>query len=132
MFKKLKTHLQSDQVFIILILVLVSVGSFGLGRLSILPTNHDSDPGVARVLITPSSGIGSSIDTTPRDSPVPTVDRNETLPQPVVASRSGTKYHSLTCPGASQIKAANRIEFASPAEARAAGYTPAANCPSVY
>jgi len=132
MFEKLKTHLQSDQVFIILILVLVGVASFGLGRLSVLPNHFEAHPGEARVLITPSSGMRSSVDTTLRDSPAPTVDTNATSPQPVVASRSGTKYHLLTCPGASQIKAANRIEFASPAEARAAGYTPAANCPVVY
>ncbi len=46
----------------------------------------------------------------------------------IVASKNGTKYHELTCPGAKQIVAANRIYFASPAAAEAAGYTRAANC----
>jgi hypothetical protein len=49
----------------------------------------------------------------------------------VIGSKSGTKYHLPTCPGASQIKSENRIEFASVAAAVAAGYKPAANCPGL-
>ncbi len=49
----------------------------------------------------------------------------------VVASKSGTKYHLPDCPGAKQIKESNKISFASVSAARAAGYTPAANCPGL-
>ena len=49
----------------------------------------------------------------------------------VVASKSGTKYHLPTCSGAKSIKPDNLITFASIAEAEAAGYTPAANCPGL-
>jgi hypothetical protein len=45
-----------------------------------------------------------------------------------VASKSGTKYHLLTCPGAKTIVEKNRIYFKTEASAQAAGYTPAANC----
>ncbi len=46
----------------------------------------------------------------------------------LVASKSGTKYHLLDCPGAKTIAEKNKIYFKSIAEAVAAGYTPAANC----
>ncbi len=46
----------------------------------------------------------------------------------IVASKSGTKYHLLTCPGAKSIKEENRIYFDGRQEAEAAGYSAAANC----
>jgi hypothetical protein len=46
----------------------------------------------------------------------------------VVASKNGSKYHYPWCGGAKQISEKNKITFASIAEARAAGYTPAGNC----
>ena len=46
----------------------------------------------------------------------------------LVASKSGTKYHLLDCPGAKTIAEKNKIYFKSIVEAIAAGYTPAANC----
>lgn len=48
--------------------------------------------------------------------------------QQVVASKSGTKYHLLTCPGAKAILEKNRVYFESPAAAQKAGFTLAANC----
>ena len=46
-----------------------------------------------------------------------------------VASRNGSSYHLPDCPGAKQIKEENRVWFKTEAEARAAGYKPAGNCP---
>jgi hypothetical protein len=46
----------------------------------------------------------------------------------VVASKNGTKYHYPWCAGAKQIAEKNKISFPSIEAARAAGYTPAANC----
>jgi hypothetical protein len=48
--------------------------------------------------------------------------------QRVVASKSGTKYHFLTCPGAKTIAEKNRKYFESPEAAQKAGFTLAANC----
>lgn len=48
--------------------------------------------------------------------------------QKVVVSKSGTKYHLLTCPGAKTILEKNRVYFESPAAAQNAGFTLAANC----
>ena len=46
----------------------------------------------------------------------------------VVASKSGTKYYLPECPGVERISEANKVWFASPAAAAAAGYAPATNC----
>lgn len=46
----------------------------------------------------------------------------------VVASKSGTKYYFPSCAGANRISEANKVWFATPELATAAGYAPAANC----
>ena len=124
MREKLKSLLASDQVFYSFLVILVGLGGFYLGggsmldktALTTLPAQVAANPqpvtaptvstSVETVVATPVSGV-------------------------VVGSKSGTKYHLPTCPGASQIKPENRIEFASVAAAVAAGYKPAANCPGL-
>ena len=46
----------------------------------------------------------------------------------IVASKSGVKYYYANCSGASRIAEANKVYFASKAEAEGAGYTLAVNC----
>lgn len=46
----------------------------------------------------------------------------------VVASKTGSKFHLLDCPGAKQISEKNKVYFESPALALKAGLSPAANC----
>jgi methylphosphotriester-DNA--protein-cysteine methyltransferase len=48
-----------------------------------------------------------------------------------VASKNGTKYHYPWCSGAKRIKDENKVWFDTVEQARAAGYTPAANCPGL-
>ncbi len=49
----------------------------------------------------------------------------------VIASKTGSKYHLPTCPGAKAITEGNRVVFNTIEEAEKAGYTPAANCPGL-
>ncbi len=128
MFEKLKSVLPSDHVFLLLVIVLLGVGSFGLGRLSVT-TSTEPVATQPRVVITPGATLGQQGDAVISAVPASVPPAPAQL---VIASRSGTKYHLPTCPGAKQIKPENRIEFASPTAAAAAGYTPAANCPGVY
>lgn len=116
MKEKLKSLLQIDQVFYSLLILLVGICSFGLGRASSASMTNDSP--VVSITRVPE-----------REVAIP-ISSNETKVSPtlVVASKSGTKYHRPDCPGALQINPENLIEFASALEARAAGYTPAANC----
>lgn len=109
-----------------LVLILVALLAFGLGRLSAhysptepveFVTNNNTDP------------IRS---TEQKSSTANNIDNNKNvLSQEVVASKEGSKYHYPWCPGAKQIKAGNKVSFPTSAAARAAGYTPAGNCPNL-
>lgn len=111
MTEKLKSFVLDDAVFTALLVVIVALVAFVLGRNSMIQT------------VVQPAGVHISQDETVR---VSEVMQNRAVM--VVASRSGTKYHLESCPGAQQIKEANKITFSSVEEAQAAGYSPAANC----
>lgn len=96
-------------VMVLVILILASTLSFGLGYLA------GRDAG---------QGSEMSFEPLPADSPAAAAGQ-------VLASKNGTKYYFPECPGASRISEANKVWFPSPAAAEKAGYTPAANCPSI-
>lgn len=121
MIKKLKSFLADDALFFALLLVLVGLVSFGLGRQSVL-VGEGARPA-------PSAPAGVIFTDVPATDFV--LENGTTADVPVVASRSGSKYHLPKCPGALQIKEENKLYFDSTAEAEAAGYTPAANCPGL-
>ncbi len=108
-----------------LTLVLVALSAFGLGRLSALASPQ------APIEVTTITQTTNATNLTPsfaNDG----VDNNKNLSWgEVVASKEGSKYHDPWCPGAKQIKAGNKISFPTSAAARAAGYTPAGNCPNL-
>ncbi|MEK9201661.1 MAG: hypothetical protein AAB944_01685 [Patescibacteria group bacterium] len=102
-------------LFMALMLIFVGTSAFGLGRLSMV------------------SKQGPSIEYTSQlASPTVVTEKGvveKTAPSgTVVASKKGSKYHFPWCSGAKSIAEENKITFNSPEEARAAGYTPAANC----
>ena len=105
-----------SDVYIVLLIILVGLASFGLGRLSKIEQER---PPVTITNAFPE---------------VAEVEEGSVLPAATqaqgqfVASRNGTKYHFPWCPGAQQMKEANKIWFATREDAEQAGYTPAANC----
>ena len=130
MTTKLKSILLDDGVFMSLVLILIAIASFGLGRESFRAGSTIDIKNETAVQVLPPIervGIieqGASVNLVRNpDSEGRPVSQIE-----VVASRSGTKYHLPTCGGAKQIKETNLIRFDSVEMARAAGYTPAANC----
>ena len=121
--QKLQSILDDNYTMTTTIVILVAVASFGLGRMSVVETARSNTSTITPVsrAAQPAAAV-----TAP-----PVATETESALQPAgdfVASRNGTKYHLLTCPGAKQITEANKIYFTSVAEARASGYTPAANC----
>lgn len=119
MTEKLKSYLENDRIFYGFLLFLVGVVSFYCGRFSVLPVTelqrHEATKG-------PLVAEMTSITAAPKAEVNPQIGV-------VVASKSGTKYHLAHCPGAKSIKAENLISFGSIAEAEAAGYKRAQNCP---
>lgn len=111
--------LAEDRLFIALLLVVLVVTAFGLGRLA------------ERAAQTPNpTSVSVAADHNERTSTSSRLEQavNDTSDIQYVASKSGTKYHLPWCPGAQQMKESNKIYFDSKTAAEAAGYTPAANC----
>lgn len=120
MFDKIKGFVGNDQYFYTILILLVAISSFGIGRISAVegPSNRQT----AAVSVT-----------TPEVKLLEGQDKPVAIPsqQTFVASAKGAKYHLPTCPGAKQISDKNKIYFATKAEAESSGYTPAANCPGI-
>jgi hypothetical protein len=116
MYEKLKSLITNDSLFSVVIIILVAIVSFSLGRLSITDIQTS----------TAQSGVVF------KTTELKTLDNiSETNNITLVASQSGTRYHLPDCPGAKQIKEDNKVYFSSTDEARSAGYLPAANCPEL-
>ena len=115
MWQKLKSFLTTDSVFYAVLLLLIGVVSFGLGRMSLTAekTKFKATNSITQLQSLPAASQAVAVR------------------QMVVASRSGSKYHLPDCPGAKQMKNENKLEFSSTEAAEAAGYTPAANCPGL-
>lgn len=113
--KGLKIH---NDLYIVLMLVLVGTASYGLGILS----SYEKDKVPVSVTRTKDSVYASVLAST---KPVSNVIKND---GEVVASKSGTKYYYPWCSGVSRIKEENKVWFKSIADAKAKGLTPATNC----
>ncbi len=98
-------------------ILLVAIISFALGRISAIEGGKEG----VKVISKPNSTL--NIEQTAAVG-VGTTVSGET----VVASKNGTKYHYPWCAGAKQIAEKNKVIFDSIKNARAAGFTPAANC----
>lgn len=113
-----------EPLWLPLIVLLVALGAFGLGRLSAL-----EGKGTIRILY-PGA---------PEATPLPAmaaVAEAALSFTPAgegryVASKNGSKYYLITCSTANRIKQENRVYFVSIQDAEAAGYEPAANCPGL-
>jgi hypothetical protein len=118
-----------EDIFIVLVIILVGLAGFGLGKISALEK---------------SRGI---VDIQPVNWPLASSTRPTSLPTSVVvpqsaaamvasekavgflvASKGGKKYHFPWCAGAAQIAEKNKIWFDSYEEAQRAGYSAATNC----
>ncbi|MEK7462282.1 MAG: Ada metal-binding domain-containing protein [Patescibacteria group bacterium] len=131
MCEKLKSLVGDDSLYFAALLLLIAIASFGLGRQSVMQkaASNSLKNNASAVLVTPSQIVKStSITPTPITTNSTVTKESSSVSGEVVASKSGTKYHLPTCSGAKSIKPENLITFATIAEAKAAGYTPAANC----
>lgn len=113
-----KGLLIKNDLFVIILIFLVGLASFGLGKLSSLERKkvpisilNNQEKTYASVL--------ESLDT----------DRNQNGEKAIiVASKTGKKYYYSWCSGVNRIKEENKIWFNSTEEARARGLTPASGC----
>lgn len=119
--KTIRLWLVDDARFTFMLLLLVAVASFGLGRYSVLA--EDTGPAERPVLVPTPVAQPASVVVTEETAIAATARTGQ-----LVASVNGTKFHALNCPGAKQISEQNKIYFQTEDEAQAAGYSRAQNC----
>jgi len=115
-----------------LIIILVAFGSFGLGRLS--KVGEEKQPLAVKQMEASVGNISKKTVLSPQKAGATISNpQGDGIPSTVpggfiVASKTGKKYHFPWCAGAQQVKEENKVWFINEDDARAAGYTPAANC----
>ena len=131
--EKIKSFLESEKgkdVLIVLIVILVGLASFELGRLS----KENAPNGVkieypgqeANVIASTSvNSINSS------NGAIPGIDSNSdtnSSGKSFFASKRGKKYYSVDCSAGKTIKEANKVYFTTREEAEKAGYELSSAC----
>lgn len=112
-----------EDTSIVVIVILVGVGGFGLGKLS-----SNEKRGIKNNSVDSSSYSASLLPQFEEEAR----DQNErTDPIEVIGSKNSDKYHYPWCPGFKQISDANKVVFASKEDAEKAGYTKASNCKEI-
>lgn len=111
-------------LFIAVLIFLVGLGSFGLGRLSVIWPQKDP------IAIT-DSAINAGEEASLPPPAVSSAAISASVQGKYVASKSGAYYHLPWCAGALRIKEANRIWFQTKQEAESKGLKPASNCPGL-
>ncbi|OGI57277.1 hypothetical protein A3B85_02790 [Candidatus Nomurabacteria bacterium RIFCSPHIGHO2_02_FULL_37_13] len=119
--EKIKQFLESEKrkdILTVLIVILVGLGSFELGRLS----KGNDGSGIKIEYSNQKANTVSSIE------PIQIRISKTNSAKSFFASNRGSKYYSLGCSGGQTIKQENRIYFATKEEAEKAGYALSASC----
>ncbi len=134
--EKIKLFLGSDSgkdILTVIVIILVGLGSFGLGRLS---TRGESE-GLKIEYTRPNIELRAQVPQIPENGQNPQNDQKEAPEvtqesKPVIrtffASKKGSKYYSASCGGGKTIKPENKIYFSSKEEAEGAGYELSSTC----
>jgi hypothetical protein len=123
---KIKQFFGSDKgkdILVILIVILVGVGSFELGRLSKKADSSGIKIEYKEVLGGEEAGFSSGGNRGNENAVLGASTGKEYF-----ASSRGQKYYSIGCSGGKTIKPENKIYFASKAEAERAGYELSSSC----
>ena len=124
--EKIKQFTESDKgkdILTVVIIILVGLGSFGLGRLS----KESATPGIK---IDYGDQKASALESMEEASLNPVLNQNtqKSSSGNFFASNRGSKYYSVGCSGGKTIKQENRIYFATKEEAEKAGYELSSSC----
>ncbi len=122
--EKIKYFLASDgarDVYISLVIILVAISAFGLGRLS--KANLDGPGIVVQYPDGNQSPYGAFSETAAAPD-----DVSDVFAKDIFASKNGTRYYFSSCTGAGKIKEENKVWFSTEAQAQAAGFTKSSTC----
>jgi hypothetical protein len=134
--EKIKSFMEKPHILDYLevgIVLLVGIGSFALGRLSVVNnTNSDSVNKGGVVVLSHNEGIQNAtlrtFSTTTDIGQGDNSNTNASSEEAFVASRSGKKYYPSNCGSANRIKPENRVYFKTSTEAEARGLTRSETC----
>jgi uncharacterized protein (UPF0333 family) len=122
-------QVEFETYLMILIIILVGLAGFGLGKLS------NAGEGKAVIIQTENTqNLKLDAANNPQNtaSAIGTVtenlNNNNSNPSNIVASKNGTKYYFSWCSGVGRIQDQNKVYFTSEQEAIDAGYTKASGC----
>jgi len=115
-----------EDLYIVIIIILVGTASFGLGKIS----GYEKEKTPISILKTRDAMYSTVLAANQTAQTSPTKPASDLPAQAgeVVASKSGTKYYYPWCSGVSRIKEENKVWFDSIEKARSVGLTPASNC----
>lgn len=133
--EKIKHFIESDKgkdILVVLIVILVGLGSFELGRLS----KENNSAGLKIIYPEKNQGANVSASFLNMTGEVPqsevtaqnTSFQNQNSGKKFFASKSGSKYYGLGCSAGKNIKQENRIYFTTGEEAEGAGYELSSSC----
>lgn len=124
--EKIKQFLESDKgkdILVVIIIILVGLGSFELGRLS----KNNSNNGIKIEYPDQEASIVGSINENSFN--LNNLENSQKLISGnFFASNRGTKYYSISCSAGKTIKEENRIYFNTSTEAQSAGYELSTAC----
>ena len=118
--EKIKQFIESNKVkdiMVVLIVILVGLGSFELGRLS-----KGGSEGLKIEYGQGGQGASTVSATSPQNGSISATGKN------YFASSKGKKYYPLGCAAGQNLKMENRIYFSTTADAEKAGYTLSSSC----
>ncbi len=114
---------QGKDILAVIIVILVGLGSFELGRLS-----KTIDSSGIKIEYTDQNGIQESNIISSINSSKKTTLVTNLIGKNFFASNRGTKYYSIGCSGGKTIKQENRVYFTTKEEAEGAGYGLSGSC----
>lgn len=123
---KIKDRIGVDNTTLLcfLVIILVGLSSFGLGRLSVTNSAYITDNSELEdnnIIIKDKIGDISQI-----NSDINNEDINKE--RRYVASKNGKLYYTSSCSGAKRISPKNEVWFSSSIDAEKAGYTLSSSC----
>lgn len=132
--EKIKQFVENDKgkdILVIIIIILIGLGSFGLGRLS----KNSSNNGIkveyegqeeANVLGSMEAKNGDLSDLSVNSNILQKSEKSTS--GNFFASNRGSKYYSVSCSAGKTIKQENRVYFMTSSEAEKAGYELSSSC----
>jgi hypothetical protein len=127
-FNKIKHKIGIDTMTLVClcIIVLVALGSFGLGRLSV---SSMSKPNASNIKEAVDTDLTKEVTGNSSEIKNNLATGDTSLKEKLyVASKNGKLYYSKDCSGAKRIMEKNQVWFATSIEAEKSGYSKASSC----